>query len=96
MALNWLRLGAPERGLPDADEAVRLKPEAICGHLARTAVLAAIGRTDEARAALAQVCALRPDLDGLMVEAMIPYSDPADAQRLRQALRAAGLKDGKT
>jgi adenylate cyclase len=96
MALNWLRLGAPERGLPYADEAVRLKPEAICGHLGRAAVLAAIGRTDEARAALAQVCALRPDLDGPMVDAMIPYSNPADARRLQQALRTAGLKDGKT
>ena len=87
MALNWLRLGAPERGLPYADEAVRLKPEAICGHLARAAVLAAIGRTDEARAALAPAFALRPDLDAALVDAMIPYSDPADTERLHQALR---------
>ena len=96
MALNWLRLGAPERGLPYADEAVRLKPEAIRGHLARAAVLAAIGRTDEARAALAPAFALRPDLDAALVDAMIPYSDPADTERLHQALRAAGLRDSKT
>jgi adenylate cyclase len=96
MALNWLRLGAPERGLPYADEAVRLKPEAIRGHLARAAVLAAIGRTDEARAALAPAFALRPDLDAALVDAMTPYSDPADAERLHQALCAAGLRDSKT
>jgi adenylate cyclase len=96
MALNWLQLGAPERGLPYADEAVRLKPETIRGHLARAAVLAAIGRTDEARAALAPAFALRPDLDAALIDAMIPYSDPADTERLHQALRGARLRDSKT
>ena len=96
MALNWLRLGAPERGLPYADEAVRLKPEAIRGHLTRAAVLGAIGRTEDARAALVKALALRPDLDWTLVNAMYPYSASADAERLHDALRAAGLRDSKT
>jgi adenylate cyclase len=95
MALNWLRLGAPERGLPFAEEAVKLKPEAPITHVARTAVLAAIGRMEEAQAALAAAFAVRPDLDRTVVDAMIPYSDPVDAERLHQALRAAGLRGGK-
>ena len=95
MALNWLRLGAPERGLPFAEEAVKLKPEAPITHVARTAVLAAIGRTEEAQAALAAAFAVRPDLDRTVVDAMIPYSDPVDAERLHQALRTAGLRGGK-
>ena len=34
MALNWLCLGDPERGSPMASEAIKLKPEAICCHIA--------------------------------------------------------------
>jgi adenylate cyclase len=91
-ALNWLRLGAPERGLSCAEEAVKLKPQALCGHVACAAVLAAVDRAHDAQAALAGAVALKPDLDHAFVEAMIGYSDPTDAERFRVSLRAAGLK----
>jgi adenylate cyclase len=91
-ALNWLRLGAPERGLSCAEEAVKLKPQALCGHVACAAVLAAVDRAHDAQAALAAAVALKPHLDQAFVEAMIAYSDPTDAERFRVSLRAAGLK----
>ena len=91
-ALNWLRLGAPERGLSCAEEAVKLKPRALCGHVACAAVLAAVDRAHDAQAALAGAAALKPHLDHAFVEAMIAYSDPTDAERFRVSLRAAGLK----
>jgi adenylate cyclase len=91
-ALNWLRLGAPERGLSCAEEAVKLKPQALCGHVACAAVLAAVDRAHDAQAALARAVALKPHLDHAFVEAMIAYSDPTDAERFRVSLRAAGLK----
>jgi hypothetical protein len=34
-------------------------------------------------------------MDWTLVDAMIPYSAPADAERLHHALRAAGLKDDR-
>jgi adenylate cyclase len=91
-ALNWLRLGAPERGLSCAEEAVKLKPQALCGHVACAAVLAAVDRAQDAQAALAGAVALKPHLDHAFVEAMIAYCDPTDAERFRVSLRAAGLK----
>ena len=39
MALNWLCLGDPERGLPLASEALKLKPEAICCHITHAKIL---------------------------------------------------------
>jgi adenylate cyclase len=90
-AFNWLRLGAPERGLPLAEESVQLKPEALCGHVAQAALLATIGRCDDARAALARARRYRPDLDRAVIHAIVPYSDPGDAERLSVALLDAGL-----
>jgi len=92
-ALNWLRLGAPERGLSCAEEAVKLKPQALCGHVACAAVLAAVDRAHDAQAALAGAVALKPHLDHAFVEAMIAYTDPTDAERFRVSLSAAGLKE---
>jgi adenylate cyclase len=91
-ALNWLRLGAPERGLSCAEEAVKLKPQALCGHVACAAVLAAADRAHDAQVALAGAVALKPQLDHAFVDAMIAYSDPTDAERFRVSLRAAGLR----
>jgi adenylate cyclase len=88
MALNWLRLGAPERGLSFAEEAVKLKPEALCGHVARAALLAAVDRTRDARTAMAEAVVLKPNLDHAFVDAMISYSDPGDAKHFQEALRA--------
>lgn len=36
----------------------------------------------------------RPGLDRAIVDATIPFSDPADTARLMEALGAAGLDDG--
>src|SRR5262249_17334632 len=87
LALSWLRLGTPDRGLPFAEEAVKLKPEIPFVHVAHAAVLGAISRTEDAKAALAKALALRPDMDWTLVDTMYPYSDPADAERLHYALR---------
>jgi len=93
MGLNWLRLGTPERGLPHAEEAVKLRPEVLSGHIARATLLASIGRRKDAAAALAEAFRQRADLDQALVGAMVPYSDPNDAARLAGALRTAGIEE---
>jgi len=68
------------RGSREAEAGDALRPR-------RARRLSAIGRTEDARAALAKALALRPDMDWTLVDAMYPYSVSADAERLHDALR---------
>ncbi len=58
-----------------------------------TVSLALMGRTDEARAALAHTLTLQPDLSTAHVETNTVYANPADRARFLEGLRKAGLKD---
>ena len=58
-----------------------------------TVSLGLLGRTDEAKAALAHTLTLQPDLSSDHVEFNTVYADPADRARFLEGLRKAGLKD---
>jgi adenylate cyclase len=75
MALNWLRLGEPERGLPLVGEALRLKPEALCAHAVHAAILNALGRPEAVDAEVSETFRQRPDLDRTLIRSMFPHRD---------------------
>jgi TolB-like protein len=85
MALNWFRLGEPERGLPLVSEALKLKPEALCCHIAYAQILSALGRS-EAAAAIAEAHRRRPDLSIDLIRKMFPHRDRTFPEQLAQAL----------
>jgi TolB-like protein/DNA-binding winged helix-turn-helix (wHTH) protein/Flp pilus assembly protein TadD len=58
-----------------------------------TVSLGLLGRTDEAKAALAHTLTLQPDLSSDHVQVNTVYADPADRARFLDGLRKAGLKD---
>ena len=58
-----------------------------------TVSLGLLGRTDEAKSALAHTLTLQPDLSGDHVEINTVYANPADRARFLEGLRKAGLKD---
>ncbi len=87
MALNWFRLGEPERGLLLISEALKLKPEAICNHVAYAQLLAAVGRNEAADAAVSEAFRRRPNLDQILIGTMFPYRDQSMRDRLAMALR---------
>jgi len=82
MSLNYLRLGEPERGLPLTSEALKLKPEAPCCHIAHAQILKTIGRSEAAEAAVVKAYQLRPDLDEALVRTVFPYRDQSVPDRL--------------
>ncbi len=58
-----------------------------------TVSLGLLGRTEEARQALAHTLTLQPDLSSAHVELNTAFADPADRARFLKGLRKAGLKD---
>jgi TolB-like protein len=58
-----------------------------------TVSLGLLGRTEEAREALAHTLTLQPDLSSAHVEHNTVFADPADRARFLLGLRKAGLKD---
>ena len=75
MALNWLCVGAPERGLPLVNEAIKLKPDAICCHIVYAKITASLGRHEDATAAISEAYRCRPDLSRSLLDFMFPHRD---------------------
>jgi adenylate cyclase len=86
MALNWLCLGDPERGLPLAREALRLKPEAICCHITHAKISASLGDHEAAKAAISDVFRCRPDINRSLINGMFPYRDRSIPSQLTELL----------
>jgi adenylate cyclase len=90
-ALVCLKLGELDRGLKMAEEAVRLKPEALLGHIAESALLVVAGRQDDATAALARARSFRPVIDPLTVRGMLSFSARSESEQVLDALGQVGL-----
>jgi TolB-like protein/DNA-binding winged helix-turn-helix (wHTH) protein/tetratricopeptide (TPR) repeat protein len=58
-----------------------------------TVSLGLLGKTEEAKEALAHALTLQPELSSAHVEHNTVYADPADRARFLEGLRKAGLKD---
>ena len=57
------------------------------------AALALLGRTDEARAEMAELLKLQPDLGSAYIEATYPFKIPDEREFFLKALRLAGLPE---
>ena len=86
MALNWLCLGDPERGLPLVSEAIKLKPEAICCHITHAQISASLSRHEAAKVAISEAFRYRPDLNRSLIDAMYPHRDRSIPSQLAELL----------
>ena len=86
-------LGHDEVALGLLRTAVRRKPDFQGAHAWHAAAAAQLGRGDEARAALAQVAQFQPQLTITTFLGLLRYAEPADAARMAEGLRKAGLRE---
>jgi adenylate cyclase len=89
MALNWLRLGQPERGLRLASEASKLKPEAPRCHIVSAAILVALDHSKDAKAATSEAYRYRPDINRALIRTMFPHRDRSVPDHLAGVLEIA-------
>jgi adenylate cyclase len=87
MALNWLLLSEPERGLPLIGEASNLKPTFPCCPIVKVQILTALGRYDEAKVATHEAYRLRPDLNRMLLRVMFAHRDRSVPERLADLLQ---------
>jgi adenylate cyclase len=73
--------------------AVRRKPDFQGAHAWHAAAAAQLGHDDEARVALAQMAHFQPLLTITKFLGLLRYARPADAERMAEGLRKAGLRD---
>jgi TolB-like protein len=73
-------------------ETVAVHPNHAGAWRLMTVSLGLLGKTDEARAALAKTLTLQPDLAISHVETNTIYANPEDRSRFREGLRKAGLE----
>jgi TolB-like protein/Tfp pilus assembly protein PilF len=85
-------LGRYQETIDVCRETAALHPNHAGAWRLMTVSLALLGKTDEAKAALARTLVLQPDLSIDHVETNTVYADPADRARFREGLRRAGLK----
>jgi adenylate cyclase len=84
-------LGRYEETISVCRAAIARHPKQAGAWRLLTVSLALSGKTEEAKAALAQTLVLQPDLSLAHVENNNIYADPADRERFRQGLLKAGL-----
>ena len=80
-----------EEALEAIERSVSRNPEALPPHLYRSACLAHLGRDADARAAMAEVRRMVPEISADWVKTFFTYKDAADLDRLLAGLRRAGL-----
>jgi adenylate cyclase len=89
MAMNWLRLGEPERGLALAREATDLKSDAPFCQLAKASILTRLDRPETAQVAISEVHRLRPGLSRNQIKNFFPHKDRSLADMLADLLQIA-------
>ncbi|MDM0117643.1 winged helix-turn-helix domain-containing protein [Variovorax sp. J22R133] len=86
-------LGHNEVALRLLRGSVRRKPSFQGAHAWHAAAAAQLGHDDEARAALAQLAQFQPQLTITKFLGLLRYAQPADAERMAEGLRKAGLRE---
>jgi adenylate cyclase len=84
--------GRSEEALAYAKTAVQREPDDIISQASLTAQYSLAGREEEARAAAREVMRINPGFSVERFTRTMPYRDPAERERLAQALKKAGLK----
>ena len=96
-AFLWLRghalllLHSYDEAVVWARKAVRQPNATLWAFTGESAVLAHLGRIDEARAALDRALTIRPDLSAEFFRSVLPWKDPAHLEHYIDGLRKAGL-----
>ena len=88
----WL-VGDNARCVEVTRRGVALDPNYVSLHVGLAACYAALGRSDDARAAAAEILRINPRFTLKAYAAYVPYSDPADLERRLEQLRTAGVPE---
>lgn len=93
MALAHFAAGADAAAYDAAGQAARWRPDYTRAHLLIAAASAALGRSQDAQAAVGRCRARYPDLsvEGAVPRVMPPFARDTDRARLKELLRASGL-----
>jgi adenylate cyclase len=84
--------GRFEEAIAWAKTAVQREPDDIIAQASLTFQYSLAGREEEARAAAKEVMRINPGFSVKRFTRTMPYRDPAEKERLAQALKKAGLK----
>jgi adenylate cyclase len=89
---SYRMLGKYEEALPFYKRLLKDLPMHLPGNVGLTATYAQMGRMEEARAQAAALMKIDPKFSLERLAKTLRYRDPADAERVLDALRKAGLK----
>ena len=92
MALAYFETERYQAGFEAARKLVAKRPEYVWGYVYVASNAAALGRIDEARAAIAEARRLQPDVSLAMLQRVFSVSRPEIDARRNAALRQAGLE----
>jgi hypothetical protein len=79
-----------DEALTEVEVVLSQRPRWVVGITLRAAILAALGRKDEARALEAEVTEIWPGFTLETVARTFPFKDPTFNDKLRELLRVAG------
>jgi Tetratricopeptide repeat len=89
-----LLAGRGEEALREARWAAARLPDHAPSHQVLAVAAVEAGRLEEARAAVREVLRIGPDWTVRGIDYLSCFRRPADGERIRSALRAAGLPEG--
>lgn len=85
-------VGMPEKAVEEFKKVLSRNPDDLMTNIRLAAAYAQLGRTEEARAAAAEVLRLNPKFAVQYIAKKWPYKNKADVDLLVNALHEAGLK----
>ena len=88
-----INLGDYTAAEASARKALRESPKALWPHLGLASALVQQDRTDEARAVLADLARIKPNLSVSTVNGILPHMDALHQERMAAALRKAGMPE---
>jgi adenylate cyclase len=92
-AIALVLLGQFEEAVTLSQHSQRQATSAIFSHLAEISALGHLGRSDEAREAIARAQQQKPDVSIAYVDEMLPITEPLCRQTFLAGLRKAGLPE---
>jgi adenylate cyclase len=81
-----------EEAIASLKQFISRSPNILHAHLTLAAVYSELGQEAEARAEVAELLRINPNLSLEWLRQMVPFKDPAVLERFLAALRKAGLK----